>query len=56
MHAVTCHTPGCLNAETPIDMQLILTDEDGAEHVVGSVYCGACGEPITDIAPPLPGL
>ena len=46
---VTCHTDGCPNAGIPIEMQLTWDDEDGTEHRVGSVACGPCGQPITDI-------
>jgi hypothetical protein len=56
MHTCTCHTLGCLNAEIPIELQLTYTDDFGVEQVVDAVTCGVCGQPITDIVPPLAGL
>jgi hypothetical protein len=53
MHVCICHTEGCSNAETPIDMQLTYLDETGTEQTVDSVTCGVCDQPITDIEPPL---
>lgn len=38
----TCHTDECGNAGIPI---ALLTVEGGA------VFCGVCGQPITDILP-----
>lgn len=44
MHAITCRTEGCENA----GYTLVLTRPG---H---SIICGPCGQPITDIDPPLP--
>lgn len=44
---VTCHTPGCGNAEQPID--LTFPDVDGHPLVLDAVLCGPCGQPITDV-------
>jgi hypothetical protein len=50
MSTVTCHTDGCPNADIPITIDLTHTDPDtGAFETVGSVICGPCGQPITDI-------
>lgn len=49
MSIVTCHTDGCGNADAPIEVDLTVTLDDGTELSVGSVTCGACGQPITDI-------
>jgi hypothetical protein len=53
MHTCTCHTPGCSNDGIPITMTLTYLDDFGDEQVVGSVACGVCAQPITDIDPPL---
>jgi hypothetical protein len=54
MSTVTCHTEGCENEDIPLEMQLTWTDPDtGDTYTVGSVSCGPCGQPITDIQPPL---
>jgi hypothetical protein len=57
MNTVTCHTDGCANSGITIDMQLSfdVVDIDGTTttYTVGSVSCGICGQPITDIEPPL---
>jgi hypothetical protein len=57
-NTVTCHTDGCDNNGVPIEMTLSWTetDIDGqlVQHTVSGVVCGVCGQPITDIAPPLP--
>lgn len=53
MSLVTCHTEGCPNAEIPIELATSFVDEETGETVrVGSVTCGACGQPITDIQEP----
>lgn len=44
MHGVTCRTEGCENGG-----YTIILSRPG--H---SVICGPCGQPITDIDPPLP--
>lgn len=38
---LTCHTPGCENAEHTIAMLL-------SDPALGAV-CGPCGQPITDV-------
>lgn len=50
MTLVTCHTPGCPNADQTIDLDLTFTDENGESQRVDSVICGVCDQPITDIA------
>jgi len=50
---VICHTQDCGNADQPISMDLTYEDEYGDTHPVGSVSCGVCGQPITDVDPPL---
>lgn len=50
----TCHTEGCGNAEAAIDigeMSYDSTDDDGnpITVTVDTVYCGVCGNPITDV-------
>jgi hypothetical protein len=49
MATVTCHTDGCENNGIPIEMDLTFTDDEDNVHTVGSVSCGPCGQPITDI-------
>lgn len=44
----TCHTPGCGNAETPIECDW------SEEFPPGQVFCGPCGQPITDLTGDLP--
>lgn len=44
MHAVTCRTPDCENADFTIILKF-------PGH---TIICGPCGQPITDIDPPLP--
>lgn len=39
MPRLTCHTPGCGNADIPIQLDV---DAD-------AYACGVCGEPITDV-------
>jgi hypothetical protein len=51
MHTCTCHTEGCGNAGFPVDLQLD-SEMDGETFYTTDVYCGACGEQITDITPP----
>lgn len=41
MRTVTCHTPGCENAEQPIDIPDASPEE-------AAVVCGPCGQVITD--------
>lgn len=54
MSIVTCHTEGCENAGIPLEMTLSGVDADtGDAWQVASVSCGPCGQPITDIDPPL---
>ncbi len=50
MSTVTCHTDGCGNNGEHLEMDLEFRDEDG--NVIGTidtVYCGVCGQLITDI-------
>lgn len=54
MGTVTCHTRGCGNARIPIETTTSW-EEGGETYYVSSVVCGVCGEPITDVEPPLPG-
>ena len=55
MNTVTCHTPDCENADIGIELELSWVNFDtGETEWVTGVSCGACGEPITDIDPPLP--
>lgn len=52
----TCHTEGCANAEQPIEVVCDYPDPDNPDApltTVGAVQCGVCGQPITDIQPPL---
>lgn len=49
MATLTCHTEGCGNAEIPIELELSWTDDEGVAHTTDSAFCGACGNPITDI-------
>jgi len=50
MAIVTCHTAGCPSADSPVDLPVTYVDPDTGETVtVDGVYCGACGQPITDI-------
>lgn len=55
MATVTCHTDGCTNADTPIDLTLTYEDEEGETAYVSGVVCGVCSQQITDIQPPIPG-
>jgi hypothetical protein len=51
MTLVTCHTPGCGNAEIAIDLILNHTNpETGMTEWVDGVACGVCGNDITDVA------
>ena len=49
MATVTCRTEGCTNRDQPIDLELTF-ELDGQVQTVEAVVCGACGQPITDIA------
>lgn len=42
----TCHTPDCGNAEAPIPVPAD----------AGTVLCGVCSQPITDLAETTPNL
>lgn len=54
MAIVTCHTEGCRSADVPVSVATTVTDEEtGEERSVDGVVCGACGNPITDVEPPL---
>lgn len=52
MSTVTCRTEGCGNADIPLEMDLRILDVAGQPtgEMIENVICGACGEPITDIA------
>lgn len=51
---VTCHTDGCESAGRPIEIDVTYVDgETGETQWVGGVCCGACGQLITDVVPPL---
>lgn len=54
MNTVTCHTPDCLNADVPLDMNLEMDLGDGNIIYAVPVWCGPCGNEITDIDPPIP--
>jgi hypothetical protein len=48
---VTCRTPGCGNADQPIDLQF--TDPETGDPVVPDSYvCGVCGQTIGDLVDP----
>jgi hypothetical protein len=49
MSTVTCHTEGCGNAEVPIEAELTYRDDNNVVRQITQVYCGVCGNPITDI-------
>jgi hypothetical protein len=55
MATATCHAEGCSNAGQPLEVTTSFEDVDGNEAFVSSVVCGACGNEITDVDPPLPG-
>lgn len=44
-YTATCHTEGCGNADIPISM--VYDDDFGP---LSGVYCGPCGQEITDLA------
>ena len=47
---VTCTTEGCPNEDVPLELVVGYRDEETGETLlVGSVTCGVCGQPITDI-------
>jgi len=41
-YTATCHTEGCDNADYPVPVWL--------ESATQVVYCGVCGQQITDVA------
>jgi hypothetical protein len=45
---VTCPTAECPMQGVPVEIAATWTDEDGGEHDVDNVECGACGTSITD--------
>jgi hypothetical protein len=50
---LTCHTTGCINQDTPVELDITVTDDTtGAVTYVDNVVCGWCQQPITDISPP----
>lgn len=53
MAIVICHTEGCSKAEVPVEA-VVSWDDHGVTRYVDSVTCGACGQPIVTIDPPLP--
>jgi hypothetical protein len=52
---VTCTTSDCPKSGVPIENVPVGMDEEGGTHWVDAVICGVCGQPITDVDPPLPG-
>jgi len=48
--SVTCPTPGCENEGVPISIPSTYVDDEGAEHPVTEVVCGACGADISSTA------
>lgn len=48
MSTVTCHTPGCGNADIGLEMDLD-PEMDGVTFHIDRVICGVCGQPIEDI-------
>lgn len=40
---VTCPTEGCENQGVPIDVPDSWVDDEGVEHQVDAIMCGACG-------------
>jgi hypothetical protein len=49
MAVVTCHTEECSNRDIPIELDLVLVDEEGVASQVTDVICGVCGQPINDV-------
>lgn len=49
MSLVVCHTDGCSSRGQGIDIDTSCVDENGAPCQVDAVFCGACGQQITDI-------
>lgn len=49
MSVVICHTAGCPSAGNPVEVDLSFTDPDTGDTLTADPYCGACGQPITDI-------
>jgi hypothetical protein len=54
MSTVTCRTDGCMNAGIPLEMNLEMDLGDGQIIYAVPVWCGPCGQEITDIDPPPP--
>jgi hypothetical protein len=52
MNTCTCHTEGCENDGVPVELALSF-EMDGMTMWVDVVYCGACGQEITDVVPPI---
>jgi hypothetical protein len=52
----TCHTDGCASAGIPIPGLVIgwIDDATGETVYTSGVNCGVCGQPITDLVPPIP--
>jgi len=54
MNTLTCHTPGCPSQGEPVQYELaVVNPVDGTTSYVNTVICGLCGQPITDIQPPI---
>jgi hypothetical protein len=49
---VTCPTADCPMQGVPVEIAATWTDEDGVDHDVDNVECGACGTSITDTMTP----
>lgn len=53
---VICETPGCPSEGRPVENVPVgwENEETGETEYVSAVACGACGQPITDVTPPIP--
>jgi len=50
MFICTCHQDGCPNMDIGIELMLEFTDEESGDLIFcGSVWCGGCNNPITDL-------
>jgi hypothetical protein len=57
MATVTCRTAGCGNEGASIELDLDYVDESTGETItIETVYCGSCGELITDVVPTSEGV
>lgn len=54
MSTLTCLNQDCDNYGMPVELDLTVTDPWTGQRVyVDAAVCGICGQPITDIDPPL---